>query len=177
MMSDLEERSQRVISVMRGIDGVSHLRVDQLHRVPLGLLRGGTYGRHGVCRFKRGSKIPLGPLKVRCIEIHPLLLTEEWSRYADFVLFHEFLHALLPVSGHGPEFRAPESLWPDEEADAMVNGFNDFIRERRSDILKWELRCPKCEWRYLRKKPMVGGRCVKCKTALVNTERSPVSTG
>ena len=173
MMSDLGERSQRVISVMRGIDGVSHLRVDQLHRVPLGLLREGTYGRHGVCRFKRGSKTPLSPLKVRCIEIHPQLLTEEWSRYADFVLFHEFLHALLPVSGHGPEFRALEALWPDEEADDMVNGFSDFIRERRSDILKWELHCPNCEWRYLRKKPMVGRRCVKCKATLENIERLP----
>ena len=171
MMSDLEERSQRVISIMMGIGELSHLRIDHLHRVPLGLLKEGTYGRHGVCRFKRGSKIPLSPLKVRCIEIHPLLLTEEWSRYADFVLYHEFLHALLPVSGHGPEFRALEALWPDEEADDMVNGFCDFIRERRSDILKWELHCPNCGWRYLRKKPMVGGRCVKCKTTLENNER------
>ena len=171
MMSDLEERSQRVISVMGGIDGLSHLRVDQLHRVPLGLLKRGTYGRHGVCRFKRGSKVPLSPSKVRCIEIHPLLLTEEWSRYADFVLYHEFLHALLPVSGHGPEFRALESLWPDEEADDMGRGFSNFIRERRPDILKWELRCPNCEWRYLRKKPMIGGRCVKCKATLENTEK------
>jgi len=177
MMSDLEERSQRVISVMGGIGELSHLRIDQLDRVPLGLLKEGTYGRHGVCRFKRGSKIPLNPLKVRCIDVHPLLLTEEWSRYADFVLYHEFLHALLPVSGHGPEFRALESLWPDEGADAMGNGFRDFIRERRSDILKWELHCPSCGWSYMRKKPMTGRRCVKCKTTLENTERKPVSTG
>ena len=171
MMSDIGERAQGVISVMERIGELSHLPIDQLHRVPLGLLKEGTYGRHGVCRFKRGSKIPLSPLKVRCIEVHPLLLTEEWSRYADFVLYHEFLHALLPVSGHGPEFRALESLWPDEGADAMGGGFRDFIRERRSDILKWELHCPNCEWRYLRKKPMIGRRCAKCKTTLENTER------
>ncbi len=170
MMSDLDERSQRVISIMRGIDGISHLRIDHLHRVPLGLLKEGTYGLHGVCRFKRGSKTPLGPLKVRCIDIHPLLLTEEWSRYADFVLYHEFLHALLPVSGHGPEFRALESLWPDEEADAMGDGFRDFIRERRSDILKWKLLCPSCGEVFRTKKPMVTYRCGKCKTTLENIE-------
>ena len=171
MMSELEERSQRVISVMRGISEISHLRIDHLHRVPLGLLKEGTYGRHGVCRFKRGSQIPLGPLKVRCIDIHPLLLTEEWSRYADFVLYHEFLHALLPVSGHGPEFRDLESLWPDEGADAMGNGFRDFIRERRSDILKWKLMCPSCGEVFRTKKPMVTYMCRKCKTVLESIER------
>ena len=169
-MSDLGERSQRVISVMGEIGELSHLRIDQLHRVTLGLLKEGTYGRHGVCRFKRGSEIPLSPLKVRCIEIHPLLLTEEWSRYADFVLYHEFLHALLPVSGHGSEFRALESLWPDEEADAMGDGFRDFIRERRSDILKWKLMCPSCGEVFRTKKPMVTYRCGKCKTTLENIE-------
>ena len=171
MMSELEERSQRVISVMRGISEISHLRIDHLHRVPLGLLKEGTYGRHGVCRFKRGSQIPLGPLKVRCIDIHPLLLTEEWSRYADHVLFHEYLHALLPGVGHGPEFRELESLWPDSEAISMKAEFGYFIRERRSDILRWELSCPNCDYRYLSKKPLVGARCRKCKIALVKNER------
>lgn len=168
---DLEERALRVISVMGGIDGLSHLRIDDLHKIPLGLLKEGTYSLQGVCRFKKGSRHPLSPSKVLRIDIHPLLLTEEWSRYADHVLYHEFLHALLPVSNHGPEFRALESLWPDEEADDMGDGFRDFIRERRSDILKWELLCPNCEERYLRKKPLVGGRCRKCKTTLQNIER------
>ena len=171
MMSELEEKAHRVISVMRGIDGLSQLRIDDLHRVPLGLLKRGTYNLHGVCRFKKGSKSPLSPSKVRRIDIHPLLLTEEWSRYGDHVLYHEFLHALLPVSNHGPEFRALESLWPDEGAYAMGDGFRDYIRERRSDILKWELLCPNCGERYLSKKPVVGGRCGKCKTTLDNSER------
>jgi predicted Zn-ribbon and HTH transcriptional regulator len=53
----------------------------------------------------------------------------------------------------------------------MKTGFDRFIRERRSDILKWELICPNCGFSYLRKKPMVGGRCGKCKTTLENIER------
>ena len=176
-MSELEDISQRVISVMEGIDGLSHLRVNELSSIPLGTLREGTYNLQGACRFRKGRWARVakgtakGPREVRCIDIHPLLLTEEWSRYADNVLFHEYLHALLPGVGHGPEFRALESLWPDSGAIAMKNDFDRFIRERRSDILNWELSCPNCDNRYLRKKPLVGARCRKCKTTLENAER------
>ena len=176
-MSELEEISQRVISVMEGIDGLSHLRVNELSSIPLGTLREGTYNLQGACRYRKGiwhrvaKGTAKGPREVRCIDIHPLLLTDEWSRYADHVLFHEYLHALLPAVGHGPEFRALESLWPDSGAIAMKDEFDRFIRERRSDILKWELSCPNCEYRYLSKKPLVGARCRKCKTPLENIER------
>jgi len=176
-MSELEDISQRVISVMEGIDGLSHLRVNELSSIPLGTLREGTYNLQGACRFRKGrwdrvaKGTAKGPREVRCIDIHPLLLTDEWSRYADHVLFHEYLHALLPAVGHGPEFRALESLWPDSGAIAMKDEFDRFIRERRSDILKWELSCPNCEYRYLSKKPLVGARCRKCKTPLENIER------
>ena len=176
-MSELEKISQRVISVMGGINELSHLRINELHKIPLGTLKEGTYNLQGVCRYKKGlwQRVAKGTVKevseVRCIDIHPLLLTEKWSRYADHVLFHEYLHALRPGTGHGPEFRALESLWPDSEASAMETEFDGFIRERRSDILKWELLCPNCGNRYLRKKPLVGGRCRKCKTTLENIER------
>jgi predicted SprT family Zn-dependent metalloprotease len=176
-MSELEDISQRVISVMEGIDGLSHLRVNELSSIPLGTLREGTYNLQGACRFRKGrwdrvaKGTAKGPREVRCIDIHPLLLTEEWSRYADHVLFHEYLHALLPALSHGPEFRALESLWPDSGAIAMKADFDRFIRERRSDILKWELSCPNCDYGYLRKKPLVGARCRKCKTNLENIER------
>lgn len=183
MSSELEKTSDRVISVMQGIRELSHLRVDELHRIPLGTLREGTYNLQGVCRFKKGlwqrvaKGTAKGPSEVRCIDLHPLLLTERWSRYADHVLFHEYLHALRPGTGHGPEFRALEALWPDSGAIAMKDEFNEFIRERRSDILKWELSCPNCGKRYLRKKPMKGARCGKCKTILQNRERGTRSRG
>jgi len=177
-MSELEEISQRVISVMGGIEGLSNLKVDELRKIPLGTLREGTYNLQGVCRYRKGvwqrvaKGTARGPSEVRCIDLHPLLLTEEWSRYVDHVLFHEYLHALLsPGVGHGPEFRTLESLWPDSEAIAMKTEFDYFIRERRSDIMKWELLCPDCDYRYLSKKPLVGARCRKCKTTLENTER------
>ena len=176
-MSDLEEMSERVISAMEGIAGLSDLSVSELRRIPLGTLRKGTYRLQGVCRYRKGTRQRIangtakGPAEVRCIDLHPLLLNEEWSRYADHVLFHEYLHALLPEAGHGPEFRARESLWPDSEAIAMKERFGYFIRERRPDIMKWELLCPNCDYRYLSKKPLVGARCRKCKTTLLNEER------
>ena len=176
-MSNLEGISERVISIMEGIDGLSDLKVSDLRKIPLGTLRKGTYRLQGVCRFKKGvwqrlaKGTDMGVSEVRCIDLHPLLLTEEWSRYADHVLFHEYLHALLPGVGHGPEFRALESLWPDKGAIEKKAEFGQFIRERRSDILKWELKCPSCGERYLRKEPMPGARCGRCKTVLDNIER------
>ena len=176
-MSELEDISQRVISVMEGIDGLSHLRVNELSSIPLGTLREGTYNLQGACRFRKGrwdrvaKGTAKGPREVRCIDIHPLLLTEEWSRYADHVLFHEYLHALLPALSHGPEFRALESLWPDSGAIAMKDDFDRFIRERRSDILKWKLLCPSCGQTFRTKKPQVTYRCRKCKTTLERVER------
>ena len=176
-MSDLEEMSHRVISLMEGIEELSKLSVVELRKIPLGLLREGTYNLQGVCRYRKGVRQRIakgtakGPSEVRCIDIHPLLLTEEWSEYADHVLFHEYLHALLPGVGHGPEFRALESLWPDKGAIEKKAEFGQFIRERRSDILKWELKCPSCGERYLRKEPIPGARCGRCKTVLDNIER------
>ena len=179
MMSDLEERSKRVISVMEGIGGLSHLRVNDLRKIPLGTLREGTYNLQGVCRYRKGlrQRVAKGTAKgtseVRCIDIHPLLLTEEWSRYADHVLFHEYLHALLPPgSGHGSEFRSLEALWPDSEyTNDAGDEFNSFIRERRSDILKYESLCPNCGWRWRSKKSIIGLRCTKCNTTMENIER------
>ena len=177
-MSNLEEISQRVISIMEGIDELSNLRVNELRKIPLGTLRRGTYYLQGACRYRKGlwkrvaKGTAKGPSEVRCIDIHPLLLTEEWSRYADHVLFHEYLHALLPALSHGPEFRALESLWPDSGAIAMKTDFDRFIRERRSDILKWKLLCPSCGQTFRTKKPMVTYRCMKCKTTLEKFESS-----
>ena len=176
-MSELKRMSERVISVMEGIDGLSDLEVSNLRKIPLGTLRQGTYRLQGVCRFRKGTRQRMargtenGVSEVRCIDLHPLLLTEEWSRYADHVLFHEYLHALLPGEGHGPEFRRRESLWPDSDAIAMKEEFGQFIRERRSDILKWVLSCPNCDYRFLSKRPLPGARCRKCKSTLENSKR------
>ena len=35
-----------------------------------------------------------GPNDVRCVDVHPAALTVDWQRYAEFLLYHEYLHAL-----------------------------------------------------------------------------------
>ena len=47
-MSDLKRISERVISVMEGIGGLSDLEVSDLRKIPLGTLRQGTYSLQGV---------------------------------------------------------------------------------------------------------------------------------
>ena len=84
-MSNLEGISERVISVMEGIDGLSDLEVSDLRKIPLGTLREGTYRLQGVCRFRKGTRQRIargtenGVSEVRSIDLHPLLLTEELS--------------------------------------------------------------------------------------------------
>ncbi|MDP7002728.1 MAG: hypothetical protein QF911_04075, partial [Candidatus Thalassarchaeaceae archaeon] len=64
-MSELEKISQRVISVMEGIDELSHLRINELHKIPLGTLKEGTYNLQGVCRYKKGlwQRVAKGTVK------------------------------------------------------------------------------------------------------------------
>ena len=55
-MSQLDEWSSEVISVMAEISEISHLNVAELHDVPLGLLRRNATRLHAICRYKKGVK-------------------------------------------------------------------------------------------------------------------------
>ena len=168
---DLEVRGLSVISKMRGIPGISHLPVQQLPAIPLGLLRRNATRLHAVCRYRRGvrKKDGVSPSDVRCIDVHPYALTDEWSRYADFLLYHEYLHA-LGLSNHGREFRELESLWPDTEARSMGEKFGMHLRERSS---KWLWVCPSCGNRHPRARRGNGRyRCRDCKVVLEDHENT-----
>ena len=103
------------------------------------------------------------PSDVRCIDIHPYALTDVWSRYADFLLYHEYLHA-LGIYDHGREFRELESLWPDTEARSMGEKFGIHLRERSA---KWQWVCPSCGNKYPRTRRGNGRyRCRDCKVVL-----------
>ena len=126
---DLEERGQAVITRMRGIPALSHLPLDDLPSIPLGLLRRSATRLHAICRYRRGARKSEGvaPTDVRCIDVHPYALTDQWSRYADFLLYHEYIHA-LGIFNHGREFRELEALWPDEGARSMGQEFGRYLR-------------------------------------------------
>ena len=168
---DLEERGQAVITRMRGIPAFSHLPVDDLPTIPLGLLRRSATRLHAVCRYRRGARKSEGvaPADVRCIDVHPYALTDQWSRYADFLLYHEYIHA-LGISNHGREFRELEALWPDEGARSMGQEFGRYLRERSS---KWLWVCPSCGDRHPRSRRGNGRyRCRSCKVILEDVRGS-----
>ena len=158
---DLEGRALRVISVMKQIPELSDLPIDELEKIPLGGLRESSVGTHGLCIWNRPShRLEGAPLSdVEMIKIHPHALTEEWSRYADHILYHEYLHA-LGFHAHNSVFREMEALWPDAEAKGMDSDFTEFLLEKNH---KWVAVCTGCgeKWRSVR--PIrEGAICVKC---------------
>ena len=115
----LKERALKVISVMKTIPELQHFPLNDLKKVPLGLLRDKSVHRHGVCRYNFSNRRGISEWDctkhVEIVKIHPLAITDKWIHYGNHVIYHEFLHA-LGFSNHGKEFRRLEALWPYHEA-------------------------------------------------------------
>jgi hypothetical protein len=159
-----------VIATMHGIADLDSFPINELRDIPLGRLRRDATRLHAVCRYRKGirkSQIQ-GPEDVRCVDVHPEALTGDWRRYAAFLLYHEFLHA-LGFSGHDRTFRRLEAMWPDDEARAMGPAFGAHLRSRAA---KWLWTCPSCGLEHPRFRPSNGRyRCRKCRVVLVDTIR------
>ncbi len=167
----IESMSLRVITKIANIPELQHLPIHDLESIPLGRLRKNATRLHAVCRYKRGviKSNGVSPSDVRCIDIHPYALVEKWSRYTEFLLYHEYLHA-LGFSNHGRAFRNVESLWPDKKAQAMGNDFSRYLIEKSS---KWLWTCISCDIRYPRSRRSNGRyRCRTCKNTLVDVMSS-----
>ena len=165
VMTQLDEWSSEVISVMAEIPEISHLKIADLHQISLGLLRRNATRLHAICRYNKGVKKTglVEPSDVRCIDIHPESLTPDWERYAKFLLYHEYLHA-LGYSNHGKEFRRIEALWPDYSANELGKSFSKMLLEKRA---KWFWLCPSCERKHLRSRRGNGRyRCRECRVVL-----------
>ncbi len=169
----LEEIARTVVVKMQQIPQLSLLPVAELDKIPLGRLRRDATRLHAVCRYQKGvrkSEIS-GPNDVRCVDVHPAALTEDWQRYAAFLLYHEYLHA-LGFAGHDRTFRDLEALWPDEEARIMGKSFGNHLRTRAA---KWLWTCPQCSKEYARNRRGRGRyRCRKCSIALVDVKAEAV---
>ena len=161
----LADIAKAVVTRMRQIPQLSLLPVSELQNIPLGRLRRDATRLHAVCRYQKGvrkSEIT-GPNDVRCVDVHPAALTVEWQRYAAFLLYHEFLHA-LGFAGHDRTFRNLEALWPDEEAKKMGNSFGNHLRKRSA---KWLWKCPQCLKEHPRTRRGKGRyRCRECRIVL-----------
>ena len=169
----LADLAKTVVNEMRQIPQLSLLPIQELEGVPLGRLRRDATRLHAVCRYQKGvrkSEIA-GPADVRCVDVHPAALTEDWQRYAAFLLYHEYLHA-LGFAGHDRTFRNLEALWPDEEARSMGKSFGAHLRNRAA---KWLWTCPQCAKEYARNRRGKGRyRCRQCSIALVDVKAEAV---
>ncbi|MDP6900095.1 MAG: hypothetical protein QGF94_04595 [Candidatus Thalassarchaeaceae archaeon] len=163
----LEDMALEVISVMHTIPELVDLPIAALQQIPLGKVRKNATNLHAVCRYKKGVQKAngVGPEDVRCVDVHPEALTSKWMRYAAFLLFHEYLHA-LGFANHDRTFRQMEALWPDQDAKTMGKDFGTFLRMRTA---KWLLECPKCNISHPRKRRGNGRyRCRTCRVILVD---------
>ena len=163
----LRKIANSVIQTMHEIPELNHLQVEQLYEIPLGFLRKDATRLHAVCRYRKGiakSQIS-GPRDVRCVDVHPVALENEFRLYAAFLLYHEFLHA-LGFTGHDRTFRRLEALWPNTTATKMGQIFGLHLRRKR---FKWLWRCPQCSKEYPRNRRGNGRyQCRECRVVLVD---------
>ena len=163
----LTNLAKSVVLTMREIPQLSRLPVSELENVPLGRLRRDATRLHAVCRYRKGVRKAdiSGPSDVRCVDVHPAALNDDWQRYAAFLLYHEYLHA-LGFAGHDKTFRNLEALWPDEEARNMGPAFGKHLRKRTA---KWLWTCPQCFKEHPRTRRGMGRyRCRECRTVLID---------
>ena len=163
--------ASNVVHTMHQIPQLSLLPVNELQNIPLGRLRRDATRLHAVCRYQKGvrkSEIS-GPVDVRCVDVHPAALTNDWQRYAAFLLYHEFLHA-LGFAGHDKTFRDLEALWPDLQARGMGKSFGNHLQKRAA---KWLWTCPQCSKEHRRTRRGRGRyRCRECQIVLIDIKQS-----
>lgn len=158
----------RVMGKMSQMDSLSEYDLAPLHEIPLARLRRNATRLHAVCRYNKGvdkRRGDLSPRDVREVAVHPEALCDEWIDYAEFLIFHEFLHA-LGHSGHDRTFRTLEAQWPDTQARNMGESFS---RHLRAINAKFAWTCPKCDWKTERSMRSSGRYlCRRCKVKLVD---------
>lgn len=170
----LDNLASSVVLKMQQIPQLSGLPITELEAIPLGRLRKDATRLHAVCRYQKGVRKAeiSGPADVRCVDVHPAALTQDWQRYAAFLLYHEYLHA-LGFAGHDKTFRNLEALWPDEEARGMGKSFGLHLRKRAA---KWLWTCPQCAKEYARNRRGKGRyRCRNCSVILIDVKAEAVS--
>ena len=170
---ELVELSGEVIGKMQKISQLQDLPLSELHKIPLGRLRRDAVRLHAVCRYNKGVNKQsnyLTPTDVRCVDLHPDSMSEQWRKYAAFLLYHEYLHA-LGFTGHDRTFRALEKLWPDVDGQTMGKAFGEHLRKNSAS---WLWQCTDCGCSHARSKRSNGRySCRTCKTALIDVSNQP----
>jgi len=164
--SKLVHIREQVLPVMIDIGVINLTQADDLRMVPLGMIRRNATRMHAVCRYHPG---PRGGDKgiddVKEIAIHPVAIEDDWQDYAQFLMYHEMLHAIGHVR-HDRFFRDLEARWPDKNARESGPSFGRHLRQRAA---RWNWTCPRCEREHYRSRRSNGRYlCRVCKVKLID---------
>ncbi|MBJ23187.1 MAG: hypothetical protein CMB64_00815 [Euryarchaeota archaeon] len=165
----LESSREKVLKTMEQINFFTQNDIKELKKVKIGFLRKNAVYRHGVTRFlptKKWNKINADPSCVRIVDIHPLLIENEWETYREIIIYHEFIHCLGYI-GHDKSFYKIEALWPTiNQKEILGQKFMNVLKLKNS---KWKWKCNKCQIHVLRQKKSSGRYiCRKCNSKLID---------
>ena len=164
--AELVHIREQVLPVMIKIGVIDHNQADELRQVPLGILRRNATRMHAVCRYypgpRGGSK---GINDVKEIALHPIAIEGDWQDYAQFLMYHELLHAIGYVR-HNRLFRDLEARWPNENARESGPSFGQYLRKRAA---RWIWACPNCDREHHRSRRSNGRYlCRVCRGKLID---------
>ena len=117
-ISELSELKNNVIIKMKNfIDNkderiFSDTQISKLTKIQICFLSNNSISRHGLTtNLDKTKKISPDNCQVK---LNRNLLQKEYLKYAEFVLFHEYLHCLGNFS-HDKNFRQLENIWPEKK--------------------------------------------------------------
>ena len=111
----------------------------QLSKIEISFLSENSISRHGLTtNLDKLEKIS----STNCIvKMNRKLLDEKYLQYAEFVLFHEYIHCLGNFS-HDKNFRQLENLWPEKKQMNIIG--RQLTRDLQKIKAKWAWTCSKC---------------------------------
>ena len=141
----LSQLRHNVISKMRVFVDINNERffsdyeLSQLSKIEVSFLTKNSISRHGLTtNLDKSKKISPSNCKVR---LNRKLFEEKYSLYAEFVLYHEYIHCLGNFS-HDKNFRQLENLWPNVEKMSIFG--RQLTRELQENNSQWAWTCSKC---------------------------------
>ena len=165
----LNKSISKVLKVMATIEFFTENDIEELKGLRVGFLRKNSVYRHGVTRFlptNKWNSSKANPSCVKVVDIHPVLLKNEWEIYREIIIYHEFIHCLGYIR-HDKIFYSIEAMWPTiSQKKLLGQKFMNYLKLKNS---KWKWKCPKCNIYVLRQKKSSGRYiCRKCNFKLVD---------
>ena len=142
---DINKLRNIVISKMRFFTDISGHRIFSdddlsiLSKIKVSYLSRNSISRHGLTtNLDKSKRMSNSNCLVR---LNRNLFQENYLSYAEFVLFHEYIHCLGNFT-HNKEFRLIESLWPNKKEMNLIG--KELTKELQDSKSKWAWTCSKC---------------------------------